>query len=68
MSGQVSVPIPLTLVDVHFSGTLPQLRRQDISGIGTPTASQTKDKVSPGFNLTLAGDGDLVTCTGAKSK
>lgn len=65
MSLHVRVPTPLMLVDVHLAGTWPQLRRQEISGVGTPTASQTSTRLSPGFNLTFDGAGGRVTCTGA---
>lgn len=61
MSEQVSLPMPFSLVDVHFCGTWPQFNLQDMKGVGTPTASQTRIRVSPGFSLIFDGEGGRVT-------
>lgn len=60
ISGQINLPTPLSLVDRHFGGTWPQLRRHTTSGAGTPTAVHEISKSAPTSRVTLGGGGEIM--------
>lgn len=67
MSGQVSVPNPLTLVVVHFSGIWPQLRRHVTKGTGTPVARHVIINVVPGSRVIIGGGGEITAGAARKA-